>query len=313
MELIPTTTAHWHILLNHFPSVGTVFALALLCASIYRKSEDFHRAGLVTFVVMALITIPTYVTGAATRWAIQNNEGISRELITAHMDAALFAFALILITGCLSWYALWQYRRFGKPYAWNSATVLVLGFITLFAMARTGSIGGTINHPEIRTGEAVMVEGIGRTASIGEWIIDGASIWPAMEAAHFIGMAMIYGTLLLVTLRMFGLGKAVPYAAFHRLMPIGVMGLIINVVTGMLFFVADSGRYTAMTNSFYPKMALLALGGVGVLYFTISDKPWNLKEGDAAPLTPKIIAAATVVMWSVVIIYGRLLPYLEGG
>jgi hypothetical protein len=67
-----------------------------------------------------------------------------------------------------------------------------------------------------------------------------------------------------------------------------------------------------MTNSFFPKMALIVIGGVAVLYFTMFDKPWELKPGDRAPLTAKVVAAVTVLSWSGVIMYGRLLPYLEG-
>jgi hypothetical protein len=128
-----------------------------------------------------------------------------------------------------------------------------------------------------------------------------------------MGMAVLFGVLLLLTVRIFGIGRAVPFAAFHRLLPLGVLGFSINVVTGMLFFIADSGRYTAMTNSFFPKMALIAIGGTAVLYFTIFDRPWKLKPGADAGVSSKVVAAATVLMWSGVIIYGRLLPYLEGG
>jgi hypothetical protein len=117
----------------------------------------------------------------------------------------------------------------------------------------------------------------------------------------------------LVAIRVFGIGKSVPFPALHRLLPLGVFGFMINVITGMLFFVADSGRYTAMTNSFYPKMGLIVIGGTALLYFTMFERPWELKRDDVAPMTAKLVAAATVLMWSGVIVYGRLLPYLAGG
>ena len=88
---------------------------------------------------------------------------------------------------------------------------------------------------------------------------------------------------------------------------------MINVISGMLFLVAASGRYSAMTNSFFPKMALIAIGGCAITYFTVLDKSWDLKAGDDAPLSAKAMAAVTILLWSGVIIYGRLLPYLEGG
>ncbi len=60
-------------------------------------------------------------------------------------------------------------------------------------------------------------------------------------------------------------------------------------------------------------MALITIGGIAVLYFTIFDKPWALKPGDDAPMLSKAVAIVTAGMWTGVVIYGRLLPYLEGG
>ena len=77
-------------------------------------------------------------------------------------------------------------------------------------------------------------------------MISGAWAWPAMEAAHFMGMAVLFGVVLIVTLRTLGVARMIPFTAVHRLLPLGVLGFLINVVTGMLFFIADSGRYTAI-------------------------------------------------------------------
>jgi ABC-type sugar transport system permease subunit len=119
MDLIPTSGPHLHVLLNHFPSVGTVIALGLFIASYRLKSEDLKRSSLVLFLLIGLLAIPTYISGAAARWAIQGNDGISREVITAHMDVALMAFTFLGITGCLAWFALWQERRFSVTPTWN--------------------------------------------------------------------------------------------------------------------------------------------------------------------------------------------------
>jgi len=103
----------------------------------------------------------------------------------------------------------------------------------------------------------------------------------------------------------------VPYAAFHRLLPLGVFGFVLNVISGMGFFLVDSGRYSAVTYGFFPKMTLIVVGGVAVLYFTIFEGLWELGAGDDAPVVAKAVAVVTVLVWSGVIAYGRLLPYLE--
>jgi len=311
MDMVPASAPHWHLLLNHFPSIGTAIALGLLLCAFYTRSEDLTRASLVLFVIMALLAIPAYVSGAATRVLIEGSEGISSESISAHQDAATLALIALLITGWLSWFVLWQYRRFARPRGFTLPAVFVFGVFTLWLMVRTGRLGGIVNHPEMGL-DPTAPGSPSWTADLAARIIDGAIIWPLLEALHFMGMAVLFGVVLLVVVRVFGLARNVPFNALHRLLPLGVFGFMINVATGMLFFVADYSRYVTMTNSFFPKMALIVIGGTAVLYFTIFDRPWALKPGDDAPVTAKLVAAATVLMWGGVIIYGRLLPYLEG-
>ena len=313
MDVIPGSAPHWHLILNHFPSIGTAIALGLLLCALYLKSEDLSRASLFLFVIFALICIPTYVSGGATRSALERSPELSVDAMLAHQDAATLAFGALLITGWISWLALWQYRRFARPHRYMLPAVLVLGIVTLALMVSTGSLGGDINHPEIRLDPRIAAPAEdSRTTSIATWILDSPTVWPTLEAAHFMGMALLFGVVLLVTVRVLGIVRNVPFSALHRLLPLGVFGFMINVITGMLFFVADYGRYATMTNSFFPKMALIVIGGVAVLYFTVFDRPWALRPGESAALSAKFMAAATVLMWTGVIIYGRLLPYLEG-
>ena len=314
MEYIFTNVPHWHMLLNHFPSVGLVIVIGLYLASLYLKSEDLNRTSLILFVMLGLLAIPTYLTGLATNWAILNNADISGDLITVHQDAALITFIGLSATSFLAWLALWQYRRFSKPtmlIKWGVLIVAVISIVTLF---ETGARGGDINHPEIRidTGVDIAAQAAsGATETLRAFIFNSPWIWPAMEAAHFIGMALLFGVVLFVSLRVLGLAKSVPFAALHRLLPLGVLGLVVNIVTGMAFLISDSQRYTAIP-AFYWKLALITIGGVAALYFTIFNQPWSLKAGDNATPIAKTMAAATILLWAAVLLLGRMLPYLEG-
>ena len=312
MELIPNSGPHLHVLLNHFPSVGTVIALGLFVTAYHLKSDDLRRSSMVLFLLLGLLSIPTYISGAAARWAIQGNAGISPEIISAHMDQALMAFTFLGITGCLAWFGLWQERRFSETPKWNLIAVFVASLISLLYMSRAGNIGGHINHPELGTIEIATAQGEGLTAAVEDLITSVIWAWPAMEAAHFIGMSLIFGVVLLVGLRSLGVGKNLPFSALHRLLPLGALGLIVNIVTGFFFFIADSGRYVAM-DGFPPKIIALVIGGVAIIYFTIFDEAWALKAGDDAPLISKIMAVVTIGSWAAVLIFGRLLPYYGDG
>ena len=311
MDLIPGSVSHWHLVLNHLPSVGTLVAVCLLAGARYAGSRELTRASLLLFVVLALVAIPTFITGGAAGVAIRDTPGIPEGVVSAHQDSALLALAALLVTGWLAWFTLWRDRRRPPLDAGSQLMVLGAGTLALLLMLWTARLGGEITHAEIRAGAPVASDGLGVSAAIMDWVFGSAWVWPALETVHFLGMSLLFGAVLLAAIRVLGVARTVPYAALHRILPLGVFGFAMNVVTGLVFFIVDSGRYAAMTHGFYPKMALIVAGGVAVVYFTIVDRPWELGAGDDAPRTAKAVAAATVLIWLAVIAYGRLLPYLD--
>lgn len=311
MDVFPSTGPHLHIVLNHFPLIGSVFVLGLLIASAYMKNDDMRRVSLILFVVLGLLAIPTYITGAAAGWAYQGRPDMSVQILDAHRDAALMAFVFIGLTGLVSWLVLWRERRYGRASTAGFYAVLALGIVALLTIVEAGSLGGTVLRPELR--EGAMAEPIGLTAAIEAAIQSIIWAWPSMEAAHFVGMAVLFGVVLLVGLRVLGVARNVPYSAVHRLLPLGALALLVNIVTGMFFFIADSGRYVAM-DGFPPKIIWLMVGGLAIIYFTIFDDIWDVKSDQDAPPRAKVMAALTMVSWAAVLVFGRLLPYYgEGG
>ena len=67
--------------------------------------------------------------------------------------------------------------------------------------------------------------------------MDNPWVWPICEIFHFVGLCLLFGVVLLVNLRMLGFitGRSA-FADVHRLLPWAMLGLVINIVTGMLFF-----------------------------------------------------------------------------
>ena len=298
---------HLHLLLNHVPTVGTVIALGLFLVSLVGKSDDLKRASLAVFFGIALLSLPTYITGNAAQAAIKGRQGVSEDLVETHRDAALPALVLMEITGLVAWLGLWQFRRISRPTRWNLSAVLVLSVVTLVLMARAADIGGDIRHPEIASG-TVGSEWI-KSASIASFVLGRPWVWPASETLHFIGLALLLGVVLVVNLRMLGIGKNLPFAALHRMLPLGILGFGINSMTGMLFFIATPGQYTQNV-AFFWKIVLVMLAGVNLLYLTMFDEPWALGPGDDAPLTSKVIAASAIFLWVGVIYCGRMLPFI---
>ena len=113
--------------------------------------------------------------------------------------------------------------------------------------------------------------------------------WPTAESLHFIGLVMLMGTVLIVNLRMLGVAKNISFAAVHRLLPWGVLGFVINVLTGIVFFVTVPDQYTQNIALEY-KIALTMIAGANVLYFTVFDEAWAIRAGGDAPARGKFMA-----------------------
>ncbi len=305
---------HAHMVLVYFPVVGTVIGFALLLVSINAKSDALQRDSLVLLLVMAVLAIPTVVTGGGAEVATVDDPDITLSSVAAHRDAALLAAVFLVLTGLLAWLGLWQIRRFSRGPSWNVKVVLLLSLVTTGLLLRAGDIGQEIGHPEIRSVQASAASGEieSWSQSLDAFMSDAVWTWAASETLHFIGMAMLLGVVLLVNLRILGVMKEVPYSTLHRLLPSGVLGFVICLGTGALFFVTDAPRYVGMPG-FLPKIGLLVIAGVSVVYFTTLDHVWTLGRGDDAPMRAKVVAASTIGVWLGILFFGRTLPYFAGG
>lgn len=302
--------AHLHLLMNHVPTVGIVIGVGLFLLSFVRRSEHLRHVSLEMFFLIALASLPVYLTGLAAQDAILGRPDVSEAAIAAHHDGALLAFVFVEITGFVAWLALWQFRRLARSAAWTSPAVLLLAVVTLVLMASAAGVGGEIRHPEIRMDEAVTAPAGWFTAeSVRVFVTAVPWVWPAGETLHFIGLSLLFGVLFVVNLRLLGALRAVSFASLHRLLPWGMLGLGLNLVTGMMFFTAAPEQY--ITNDpFYWKMAFLMVAGIDLLYLTVFDKLWALESGDDAALLDKVIAASAIGAWASVIYFGRMLPFM---
>jgi hypothetical protein len=313
--------AHLHLLLNHFPTIGFGIGLALFLVAIFSKSDELKRASLVVFFVIAVLAIPTYLSGNAAldtlcpriNSRVQCPPGVSLALAQSHEDWALLAFALMEITGFFAWLGLWQLRQLPRLRTWNLAAVLLLSIITFGLMAEAANKGGAIRHPEIQTAqEKVAATGEPNSPvarAIGSFVIGKTWVWPACETLHFVGLCLIFTVCLFVNFRMLGVAKSLPFSALYQLLPLGILGFGINLLTGMMFFLASPQQYINNVE-FHRKIVFVVLAGINVLYFMLFDKAWMLKGDEDAPLSSKIVAVSSIVLWVGILYYGEMLPFL---
>ena len=136
--------------------------------------------------------------------------------------------------------------------------------------------------------------------------------WPMVESLHFIGLCLLIGAIGTFDLRMLGLGKNLSLSALHRLIPIGIAGYLLNLVTGTLFLLAAPGQYL-YNPAFQTKISFMAVAGINMLFFYATTSRAVKQTPNNVGLMPraKIIALVSLACWVGVISCGRLLTFFR--
>ena len=307
--------AHLHLVMNHVPTVGSVAALGLLLLGYVRRNDHLKHVGLEVLFIIALLTLPVYVSGAVALSEIRNRPEVSVDAVKIHQDVALFGFIWMEFAGFVAWVALWQWRRHGRAARGLVPVATLLLVMALVVMGRAANLGGDIRHPEIGAGVAAPAGDPNRftTSAISTVALYSRWAWPAAETVHFLGLSLSFGVLLAVNLRILGVMRQIPFADVHRLLPWGMLGFGANLITGMFFFVGQPGQYTSST-PFYWKIVFLVIAGANFLYLTVFGKPWGRAAGSEArfdaSVVDKAMAIVSMAAWLAVLYAGRMLPFL---
>lgn len=150
MDLLPVNAAHWHLVLNHIPVVGSLAAFLLTAWALFKHSEESKRIALTTLVLVAVSTIPAFLTGEPSERHLKGIPGISSRWMSNHEDIAEVALWAALAAGVLAAAGLAWFRKQRVQPRWFTALTLAACVVVWLLMARTANYGGKINHPEIR-------------------------------------------------------------------------------------------------------------------------------------------------------------------
>lgn len=149
---MPINNAHWHLVLNHLPILGSFLGLFLVLFLYVRDSRHWETITLWWFVFMALLAIPVYFTGEPAEELVEGMTGVSHDAIEVHEEWAFWAFTVQVITGVFALGFLVYRRIQASTVHWVRHTFLGLVLGTVALMGYTATLGGHIHHPETRSG-----------------------------------------------------------------------------------------------------------------------------------------------------------------
>ena len=142
---------HLHLMLNHAPIIGVVFAALLLAIAAWRRSDELIRVALGFLALLGAVTVVVFATGGAAEDAVAKLPTVSRAITERHEDAAVAATVIMTTVGALAVIALVAYRRRPIPrVVIVSAIAAVVASIGV--VGYTANLGGQIRHTEIRAG-----------------------------------------------------------------------------------------------------------------------------------------------------------------
>jgi hypothetical protein len=145
-------------------------------------------------------------------------------------------------------------------------------------------------------------------SGIGETIRKSSWLFPVIEAIHLLGLGVIGGAVLVVDMRLLGLGLRRQSAAelTRNAQPWLVGSLVLMIITGGLLFLSEAIK-CYYHDAFWFKMSCLFLAIV--FTFTIQRKVTMTEETRLSPVWSKVVAVVSVLLWAGVGIGGRWIGF----
>jgi len=145
---------------------------------------------------------------------------------------------------------------------------------------------------------------------LGEVVRASAYGYPLMITLHSLGLAVMVGLSVILSLRVFGFFSTIPYSSLERLLKIAWIGFIINLISGFSLYVANATGLI-VDPYFLIKMGMVILGAilVGTMQSMINTA-FATGSQEMANMNLKIVAGAVIFCWTAAMVTGRLIAYL---
>ena len=145
-------------------------------------------------------------------------------------------------------------------------------------------------------------------SALGHAIRDSRWLFPVIEASHLLGLAVLGGCVLIVNMRLLGLGlRGQPAAEVAGdVRPFMLTSLSVMLVSGFLLFASEAIKCSEHT-AFWFKMSCLALAIIAT--FTIQNRAIQAEDRNGGSFQVKLVALISIALWTGVGIGGRWIGF----
>jgi uncharacterized membrane protein len=143
--------AHLHLLVNHFPLLGTLIATGILIAGILVRNNVVKNCAYFLFITSAICAIIAMNTGEGAEELVEDLPNIGHQIIHEHEEIAEKFAVLMYILGGFSVLGLVANYKKHPKFKVLAIIIATLGLITFVIGTKVGTTGGEIRHTEIRS------------------------------------------------------------------------------------------------------------------------------------------------------------------
>ena len=142
--------AHLHLIVNHFPIIGTIFGIGILIAGLALKNNALKNTAYILFIVAAIFALLSVNTGEGAEELVEDMPNIGHDIIHEHEELAEKLALLLYATGIFSLLSIYTSSKNHKFAKIASYITLVLAVGAAVLSASVATSGGEIRHTEIR-------------------------------------------------------------------------------------------------------------------------------------------------------------------
>jgi hypothetical protein len=145
------------------------------------------------------------------------------------------------------------------------------------------------------------------------YLRSGRWSYAAVNGAHIVGIALLFGAIVPLDLRLMGWRRSVPVRTMAgALPPVAVTGFALAVTAGFALFSVRAAEYAAL-GVFQLKLALIvcALSNAFLLHRAMQWEAGQTATGVMPPLRLRVAGALSMLLWLSVIACGRLIAFVR--
>jgi len=142
--------AHLHLLVNHFPIIGTIFGLGILIAGIVLKNNAVKNVSYTLFIIASIFAAISMSTGEGAEELVEDMPSVGKQIIHEHEELAEKLAVVLYILGAVSLFGLYTNIKNHSKAKLTSFLVLVIAVVGVVLAKSVGTSGGEIRHTEIR-------------------------------------------------------------------------------------------------------------------------------------------------------------------